>query len=346
MTQTRYLPFPFVDMSGTASRKRGWLVFAATLAGILAVALLAEAVPDVRRWLMPLLGPLVAIQVITTVQGLHDAGLLGYWASLAPLPLPVLGIVAMLVINALPTRPGAFAPPGHIWAQRLGYLGLCALIVLVFLRAFVGVNWVASSSMKPALLVGDYLLEPFVAPDQVRRGDVLAFRHPTNGNDFVKRLIGLPGDLVQMQGVKLVLNGTEVPQVTVGDFIETYGRQGPYGTVPRCQNAVFETGDTCIKAMAHETLPDGPSYSVLDIVGETQADDTGLFIVPAGQLFFMSDNRDNSFVSRFAQGVDSVGFVLMSSVIGRVSRIVFSSAGTSMLDVGAWRSGRYWRAVE
>jgi signal peptidase I len=343
MTQNQSFLRSFVDMNGTASRKRGWLVFAATLAGIVAVALVAEAQPDLRRWLVPLLGPLVAVQVITSVQRLHDAGRSGYWAMLAP--LPVLGFVAMLVINALPQHADAFAPPGHIWAQRLGYLALCTLIVLAFARAFVGVYWIPSGSMKPTLLVGDYLLVPFVAPDKVRRGDVLVFRHPTSGADFVKRLIGLPGDTVQMKGGKLFLNGAEVPQVMQADFNETYASQGPAGTLPRCQN-IAKAGEPCIKAKARETLPGGPSYEVLDIVADTQADTTEVFDVPAGHFFFMGDNRDNSFDSRFAQAKGGVGFARMDAVIGRVWRIVFSSAGASMLDVSAWRQGRYWRAVE
>lgn len=343
MTQTPSLFRSFFDMNGTASRKRGWLVFGGTFLGILAVALVAEAMPGLRRWLMPLLGPLVAMQMIAVVQRLHDAGRTGYWALLAVVPL--LGFVAMLVINMLPARPGAFTPPGHRLAQALGYLALAAFATLAIARAFAGVYWIPSGSMKPSLLVGDYLLVPHVRAEQVQRGDILVFRHPVSGSDYIKRLIGLPGDTVQMQAGKLLLNGVVVPQADAGQFTESYSPQGPGGHLPRCQNAGVTAGQACVKAMAHETLPNGRGYDVLNIAN-TAGDNTGIFTIPEGSLFFMGDNRDNSVDSRFGLATGGLGFVPVENLVGRVSRVVFSSAGPSLWDVGAWRAGRYWRRVE
>lgn len=344
MTQTQSLFRSFFDMNGTASRKRGWLVFGTTLAAIVAVALVAESAPDLRRWIVPLLGPLVAVQAITMVQRLHDAGRSGYWSLLTVVPL--FGFFASIIINTLRPRPGVFVAPGHKWAQGLGYLLLAGFAALTIARAFVGVYWIPSGSMKPTLLVGDYLLVPDISASDVQRGDVLVFRHPINGSDFVKRLIGLPGDTVQMQGGKIILNGAELPQVAAGAFSELYDQQGPNGTWPRCQNAPVVIGQPCFKAMARETLPDGRSYDVLDIDTGGAADDTEVFTVPEGHFFFMGDNRDNSFDSRYAQSTGGVGFAAADSLIGRVSRVVFSSEGAMLGDVSHWRPDRYWKVVE
>ena len=344
MTQTQRLFRSFFDMNGTASRKRGWLVFGTTLLAIIAVALLANAVPDLRRWVVPLLGPLVAVQAITVVQRLHDAGRSGYWSLLTLVPL--IGIFANIIINTLRSRLGVFTPPGHKWAQGLGYLMLAGFTGLTVARAFVGVYWIPSGSMKPTLLVGDYLLVPDVSAADVQRGDILVFRHPINGSDFVKRLIGLPGDTVQMRDGKIVLNGVDVPQIAAGKFSEIYDHQGPNATWPRCQNAPIAIGQPCSKAMARETLPDGRSYQVLDIDLGGAADSTGIFTVPEGSFFFMGDNRDNSFDSRFGQSVGGIGFAPANSLIGRVSRVMFSSSGELLGDVARWRPDRYWKVVE
>lgn len=344
MTGRQSLFRSFFDMNGTASRKRGWLVFGATFFGLTAVTLLPEAMPDLQRWLLPLLGPIMAVGAIAVVQRLHDAGRSGYWALLVTVPF--LGLVAIVVINSLRPRPGLYTPPGDVWAQRLGYLALCGFAALALSRGFVGLYWIPSGSMKPTFLVGDYMLVPFVSPEDVQHGDLLVFRHPVNGSDFIKRLIGLPGDTVQLKGGKLWLNGAEVPQADTGTFTETYGRHGPDGHVPRCQNEPLKSGEACIKAMALETLPGGPSYAVLNIVTDAPVDNTQEFTVPVGHFFFLGDNRDNSIDSRFEQAMGGVGFVPMENLIGRVSRIVFSAAGNAFWDVSMWRAGRYWKVVE
>lgn len=343
MTRSQCLFRSFIDMNGTASRKRGWLVFGGTFFGIIAVALVAQAMPDLRRWLMPLLGPVFGVQVIAVVQRLHDAGRSGYWVLLAVVPL--IGLVVTVIINMLPARPGVFTPPGQIWAQALGYLALTAFAALAIARAFVGVYWIPSGSMEPTLLVGDFLVVRTVSADDVKRGGILVFRHPGNGSDFIKRLIGLPGDTVQMQDGKILLNGVALEQVDAGHFAEIFATQGPESQLPRCQNANVGTGQDCIKAAARETLPDGRSYFVLNIA-DTMADRTSIFTVPDGTFFFMDDNRDNSLDSRFGQSTGGLGFVPAGNLIGRISRVVFSSTGSVLADVTAWRPGRYWKEVE
>ena len=220
--------------------------------------------------------------------------------------------------------------------------------------------------MKSTLLIGDFVFVnkmaygyskyscPFaICPFSGRifasdpeRGDVVVFRHPVNGSDFVKRLIGLPGDTIQMKDGLLYINGAVAPQTADGMFEEVMEPQGPMKNRPRCENDVVGDGAICQKSRAVETLPNGRSHTVLNIESAGFADNTDVFTVPDGQYFFMGDNRDNSQDSRFAQAVGGVGFVPAENLIGRADRVIFSSSGTSMLYFWTWRSDRYFAAVE
>lgn len=247
-----------------------------------------------------------------------------------------------------------------------------ALLIAGLFRAFLFQPfWIPSASMKDTLLIGDFLFVnkmaygyssysceiPFLkvsfCPIQGRifasepeRGDVVVFRHPVNGSDFIKRLIGLPGDTVQMKGGVLYLNGQEVPQTPAGIFTETFEPQGPLGSLPRCENGPVGEGGACQSSRFTETLPGGRSHSILNIDTNGGADNTGVFTVPEGQYFFLGDNRDNSQDSRFGQAIGGVGFVPAEYLIGRADRIMFSSAGRSMLFFWTWRSDRYFKAIE
>jgi signal peptidase I len=245
------------------------------------------------------------------------------------------------------------------------------LIAGVFRTLFFQPFWIPSGSMKDTLLIGDFLfvnkmaygysrfscpfgLCPFtgrILESEPKRGDVVVFRHPVNGSDFIKRLIGLPGDTVQMKNGILYINGAEVPQVAAGTFEEVYEKQGPMGGTPRCENGPVGFGDICKKSRARETLPasDGGApvvHDVLNIDTNGQADNTDVYTVPADQYFFMGDNRDNSQDSRFTQASGGVGFVPKDYLIGRADRIIFSSAGRSMLYFWTWRMDRFFKAVE
>lgn len=237
-----------------------------------------------------------------------------------------------------------------------------ALVIAgVFRTLFFQPFWIPSGSMKDTLLIGDFLFVnkmaygysqyscPFglcpisgrILGSEPERGDVIVFRHPANGQDYIKRLIGLPGDIIQIQNGQIILNGDPVPQEPIDDFVETFAPQGSQEAIPQCFN---RQGDQCIKERARETLPNGVVHNVLNIRKQS-SDNTGVYTVPAGHYFFMGDNRDNSTDSRVPQP-RGVGFVPFENLIGRADRVIFSSAGRSMFFFWTWRSDRYFKAIE
>ena len=239
------------------------------------------------------------------------------------------------------------------------------LIAGVFRTLFFQPFWIPSGSMKETLLIGDFLfvnkmaygysrwscpfgLCPFtgrIFGREPERGDIVVFRHPVSGADFIKRVIGLPGDRVQMRDGVVWLNGEALPQEPAGTFEELFERQGPIGQFPRCANAPVGPGGTCIKNRYRETLPSGRSYIVLDI-DQSFADNTPAYTVPEGHFFFIGDNRDNSQDSRAPQSVGGVGMVPFDNLIGRARHVVFSSSGRSMLYFWTWRGDRFFERLE
>ncbi len=256
------------------------------------------------------------------------------------------------------------------------------LIAGVFRTLFFQPFWIPSGSMKNTLLIGDFLFVNkmaygysysscpsviiprfginldaknfcgFADGDNTRlfgsepeRGDVVVFRHPVSGRDFVKRLIGMPGDKVQVKGGVVFINGEAAPQEPAGVFEEVAAAQGPHRLRPRCANGPVGEGGTCNKERFVETLPNGVQHSILNI-GTQRSDDTPVYSVPEGNYFFMGDNRDNSSDSRVPNAAGGVGFVPYENLIGRADRVMFSSAGRSMLFFWTWRSDRFFKAVE
>jgi len=239
------------------------------------------------------------------------------------------------------------------------------LIAGVFRTLFFQPFWIPSGSMKDTLLIGDFLFVnkmaygyssyscPFsmcpipgrIMGSDPERGDVAVFRHPVNGQDFIKRVVGLPGDTVQMRSGQLFLNGSPVPQVANGSFVETFERQGPIGPLPACVEGRPGNGATCTKEKSIETLPNGVQHSVLN-VSNGRLDNTGVFSVPEGHFFFVGDNRDNSTDSRVPREFGGVGFVPYDHLIGRADRVMFSSAGRSLFFVWTWRPDRFFKRID
>ena len=256
------------------------------------------------------------------------------------------------------------------------------LLAGVFRSLFFQPFWIPSGSMKETLLIGDFLfvnkiaygysyascpsliiprlglnvdakdLCGFTRNDNKRlfggtpqQGDVVVFRHPVSGRDYIKRLIGMPGDKVQMKNGQLLINGQAVDQKPDGLFKEIMEPQGSFGNRPRCSNGAVGLGGVCEKQRFTETLPNGVQYTTLNI-GQQPLDNTGIFTVPEGEYFFIGDNRDNSTDSRVHQARNGVGFVKYEDLIGRADRIMFSSAGRSMLYFWTWRADRFFKAVQ
>jgi signal peptidase I len=221
---------------------------------------------------------------------------------------------------------------------------LLALVVRVFL--FQPFN-IPSGSMIPTLLIGDYLFVskysygyskysfPFgfnlfsgrVWAKEPARGDVVVFKLPRdNQTDYIKRVIGLPGDEIQMvQGI-LHINGQAVPKTRIDDYVVTE-QSGRERHMPRFQ----------------ETLPNGVSYPVLDLVHDGFGDNTEVYKVPEGNFFMMGDNRDNSTDSRF---LSEVGFVPFENLVGKAQIIFFSlDENSSFLEFWEWPTSVRWPRI-
>ena len=202
-----------------------------------------------------------------------------------------------------------------------------ALLLALVLRTFLFQPFnIPSGSMKDTLLIGDYLfvskfsygysrysfpfgLAPFsgrIWEGTPQRGDIAVFKLPRdNSTDYIKRVIGLPGDTVQMIDDRLYINGKIVPRERIDDYIET----NAYGETQRV-------------ARYRETLPNGVSYDTLDLTPNGAADNTELFTVPKGHYFMMGDNRDNSSDSRVHGS--GVGYVPLENFVGKAEILFFS----------------------
>ncbi|MEQ9517904.1 MAG: signal peptidase I [Parvibaculum sp.] len=218
------------------------------------------------------------------------------------------------------------------WAENIKTISFALLIALVIRTFFFQPFNIPSGSMIPTLLIGDYLFVskysygysrhsfPFSAGlfdgrilrSEPERGDIAVFKTPAdNRTDFIKRVIGLPGDEIQMRDSVLYINGVAVPRVRIENFIERDAFDG-VREVPQYQ----------------ETLPNGVAYTTLDRVPNALSDNTGVYRVPAGHYFMMGDNRDNSSDSRVPS---AVGYVPLENFVGKAQVIFFSTDGSARI---------------
>ena len=266
-------------------------------------------------------------------------------------------------------KPSALGETVEIVKTVVYALGIALFLRILFFQPFT----IPSESMEPALLRGDYIIVskwtygysrhsiPFSPPifngrifgRDPARGDIVVFKLPRDGHtDYIKRVIGLPGDRVQVRGGQVFINGAAVARQNLGR-IEDPGAPGSIVTQIR------------------ETLPGGRTFMTFD-EGQQQADDTGVYVVPQGCFFMMGDNRDNSLDSRFNPGLGGrddrgcrwtlpadaeigfqagVGFVPAENLVGRAEMILLSWDGdASLFNPISWfthaRPQRFFRGLQ
>ena len=226
--------------------------------------------------------------------------------------------------------------------KTLGWAVAIALVVRTFL--FEPFN-IPSGSMIPTLLVGDYMFVnkmsygyskyslpfafiPFegrIFSDKPERGDVAVFRKPTETNiDYVKRIIGLPGDTIETKSGVLYINGKPVTRKSVSLDSLDMDLDLDLNINTDVNNSIGKRNQLYI-----ETLPNGVQHHILELLGDTgRGDDTGPFKVPEGHYFAMGDNRDSSLDSRTLDKNfhyrNEVGFVPHENLIGEATVFFFS----------------------
>jgi signal peptidase I len=262
------------------------------------------------------------------------------------------------------------APAKHKSETRDFAEFLVKLAIFVFiLRSFIFAPFsIPSESMLPRLFVGDYLIVtkwnygysrhslpwslPLI-PGRIfaklpARGDVIVFKAPpANDTDLIKRVIGLPGDFIQMRDGQLFINGAGVSKVRVADFVQTVS-PNTHCLIPAAAERGADGTQRCRYMQFRETLPGtdsapGKNYNVLDF-GPTPQDNTQVYTVPEGHIFMMGDDRDDSGDSRLEAG--GFGFVPIENIVGKAQFSVFSTDGSAnWILPWTWVSAARWHRI-
>ena len=268
----------------------------------------------------------------------------------------------------------------------LWFVAKLVIAVLIFRSFIFSPFTIPSESMLPNLRNGDYLVaakwpygfsklslpgQPALFEGRIfaslpERGDVVIFKHPVTGADYVKRVIGLPGDTVAMEDGVVVLNGAALAREDAGHADIA---MGPNTACRSDGGVVVEGGTVCRYRQFRETLPSGESYMTVDFgaVGarfltdgngglsldasgaplRIDPDNIAPVVVPEGKLFVMGDNRDNSLDSRFPAVRDGgVGLVDADLLVGRASRVLWSTDGSAeWLLPWTWFTAARWDRI-
>lgn len=248
-------------------------------------------------------------------------------------------------------------------AERGGLLRFIVTVAILawLFRSFLFAPFnIPSGSMQPTLYIGDYLVVekwpygfsrysfPFSFPPfsgrllshVPKRGDVVVFVPPgEEGEDYVKRVIGIPGDSVEVRGGHLILNGRPVRQDDLRPITIPVSPNSPCRHITP-QGVTLGAGQSsCAYRSYRETLPNGASYRIFDQVEDRMADNFPRTIVPAGHIFLMGDNRDDSLDSRFSEAEGGIGLVPVENLVGRATRLFWSTDGSaSYLKPWTWFS--------
>lgn len=266
-----------------------------------------------------------------------------------------------------PEQPGRSRSRDTDWRAEAKSIGFLILAVLAFHSLIAKPFYIPSESMMPRLLVGDRLvvskypygwsyvspsfhLLPFI-PGRLlgrvpERGDIVIVTPRGKKSDYIKRVIGLPGDRLEIRDGQVILNGVPVRQDTRPDLRLPIDANAPCdaGQFPGRQTLGADGTPVCDLPVKRETLPNGRYYDIIDL-GDRSLDWYGPIKVPAGQLFLMGDNRDRSADSRVSLADEGLGGpVPVESIGGRAEFITFSLDGTAGWNPLSWlpalRGGR------
>ena len=269
--------------------------------------------------------------------------------------------------DAEPDRRSGRGRGGTDWLGEAKSIIILVLAVLAFHSFIAKPFYIPSESMMPVLLKGDRLVVSkyaygwsYVSPSfhilpempgrlfgsLPDRGDIVIVQPRGRQEDYIKRVIGLPGDMIEVRAGQVILNGKAVPQTMLAPLAIPVDANAPCDPMqfPDALGFAPDGSRVCKLPVKRETLPNGRSYTIVD-VGMRSTDWYGPVRIPRNHVFLMGDNRDNSADSRVP--LDEMGLggpVPFETIGGRAEFITFSLNGSMTLNPQTWwtafRSGR------